>query len=62
MTNYEYKLRDKFALAAMPAIVAKGHPWEAISGKNHKLISEAIARGAYAYADSMMAIREKLNG
>ncbi len=54
-------LRDEIAIKAMVALIAKAPFLD--SAKKHDVIGQriAIVRGAYAYADSMLAIRSNPN-
>lgn len=63
------KLRDKIAIAAMQAIIAKlpmhGYDVQSDVGQvdvdlcEARRIQSAIARGAYSYADAMLLERNK---
>ena len=56
-TKFERELRDKFALAAMQAIIRK-HPAQDVPvGRECFVIDYAVARSAYDYADAMMDVR-----
>lgn len=49
-------LRDYFAAKAMQAIIAKS-PWKRVP-VDSPLGSDEVARGAFTYADAMLAARE----
>jgi hypothetical protein len=55
--DYEEKLRDKIALAAMCTIIQK-LPFEALSGCIAEEKFAATAAGAYGYVDAMMTERK----
>ena len=50
MKSERATLRDQFAMAALPALIAKRHPTE------HWV---EVAEGAYTLADMMLAAREQ---
>lgn len=54
-------LRDWFAGMAMQAIIAKGEVcvWYDEESRRASCLDEAIARGAYIYADALLAERAK---
>lgn len=54
----QWDIRDKIALEAMKAIIRKSEPITAPRSEQ-TVRCEIIARGAYAYADSMIKVREE---
>lgn len=53
------KLRDKIAIAAMAAIISKAPLVESFIGdSDEKKRGDAIATGAYFYADAMLKARQ----
>ena len=56
--NYKEELRDKIAIEAMHAIIAK-MPFESLPALEAMGKEERTASGAYGYADAMMRIREE---
>jgi hypothetical protein len=49
-------LRDYFAAAALPGLMARN--WSHINGSNEQKIIDTVAESAYRIADAMLAARE----